>query len=278
MAESVDIEDVVAWRARLFSIAEELSLTPDEFDTYFPYVDNVYKIHGRSSNSKLATLTETMYYQCRIDNRAEKPSRKQRETDNLVTNTDSNPVPIDPAVVAASTEEVFTAVLLDEQGHGLTDVAAAESQIESPERPTKRTRNRKPRETCQCNMKIKVVRSLDENWKPTKYVITRTSEDGHSHDISMSDRIVKNHKVAELMNPDQPIERKRMTAKEKRAYDVDLLLQQIHARYNDLEDSLREKYPNDKKRLDTTMRKWVNELQRTGTQFLAAPLESILYT
>ncbi|KAK9371347.1 hypothetical protein V1509DRAFT_614390 [Lipomyces kononenkoae] len=278
MADSINIEDVVAWRARLFSITEELSLTPYEFDTYFPYVDNVYKIHGRSSNSKLATLTETMYYQCRIDNRTEKVNRQQRMTQSIVASADADSVPIDPAVVAASTEEVFTAVLLDEQSHGLTNDAPAEQQIESPGRPTKRTRNRKPRETCQCNMKIKVVRSLDENWKPTKYVITRTSEDGHSHDISMSDRIVKNHKVLELMNPDQPVERKRMTAKEKRAYDVDLLLQQIHARYNDLEDSLRERYPNDKKRLDTTMRKWVNELQRTGTQFLAAPLESLLYT
>ncbi|KAK9373698.1 uncharacterized protein V1513DRAFT_417380 [Lipomyces chichibuensis] len=278
MAESVNIEDVVAWRARLFSIAEELSLTPEEFDTFFPYVDNVYKIHGRSSNSKLATLTETMYYQCRIDNRAEKASRRQRTTHDLVLNDDPNPVPIDPAVVAASSEEVFTAVLLEEHNHGLSDVASAEQHTESPGRPTKRTRNRKPRETCQCDMKIKVVRSLDENWKPTKYVITRTSEEGHSHDISMSDRIVKNHKVLELMNPDQPVERKRMTAKEKRAYDVDALLQQIQAKYNDLEDSLREKYPNDKKRLDTTMRKWVNELQRTGTQFLAAPLESFLYT
>ncbi|KAJ8099085.1 hypothetical protein POJ06DRAFT_255905 [Lipomyces tetrasporus] len=278
MAESVNIEDVVAWRARLFSIAEELALTPDQFDTFFPYVDNVYKIHGRSSNSKLATLTETMYYQCRIDNRAEKSSRKPKETHSLMPEDDVNSVPIDPAVVAASSDEVFTAALLEEHNHGLADVASADQHTESPGRPMKRTRNRKPRETCQCNMKIKVVRNLDENWKPIKYVITRTSEEGHSHDISMSDRIVKNHKVLELMNPDQPLERKRLTAKEKRAYDVEALLQQIHARYNELEDSLREQYPNDKKRLDTTMRKWVNELQRTGSQFLASPLESFLYT
>lgn len=34
--------DLPAWRRRLFEVIEPITLSPDEFDTYWPYVDNVW--------------------------------------------------------------------------------------------------------------------------------------------------------------------------------------------------------------------------------------------
>ncbi|KAK9467469.1 hypothetical protein V1512DRAFT_261260 [Lipomyces arxii] len=291
MSLSYSLDDVRTWRTRLFSLDEEITMTPAEYEFYFPFVDNIYKIHGRSSNSKLASLSETMYFQCRIDIRATqaKPKRGgsvvQTSDDSLHMSPSDSTMHIDPAVVASS--DAFSAALLndtsanDESQSQLLPprmpTGAGNDDNDDDERPAKRMRNRKPRETCVCNMKIKVVRMLDQNWTPQKYIVTRTSGEGHSHDLALSDRIVKNHKLQELFNPDFPSEKKRLSARDRRALDVELVLQQIQQKYNEFEERMRLQHPNDKKRLDTTMRKWVNELQRMGDQFTALPVESFFF-
>ena len=77
-----------AIRQRLFDINEKIELRPDEFELYWPYVDNVWVRQHRAGKDKSGRLT-TEYYACRlqrptyiprdIDKRPEgKPSRKKQ--------------------------------------------------------------------------------------------------------------------------------------------------------------------------------------------------------
>ncbi|KAK9457795.1 hypothetical protein V1511DRAFT_519770 [Dipodascopsis uninucleata] len=272
MATRYVLKNIQIWRNKLFTLSEDIIMTPEEWDYYFPYVENVYKIHGRSTNSKQSQLSVTMYFQCRIDRHSSSISNSKRSKY-------SHGADLGPQTVSTAEEEVFTAALLDvpSEQHIPPDVdISTGASIRNCS--NKRTRNRKPRETCECRMKIKVIKSLNDNWEPISYTITRTSEEGHSHNIDLSDRIVKNRRVQELYHPDQPSDRRRLTAREKRAFDVEIILHHIQTRYNDLEESLRQQYPNDKRRLDTAMRRWVTELQKSSVQFLESPIESFLYS
>ncbi|KAK9480482.1 hypothetical protein V1514DRAFT_325541 [Lipomyces japonicus] len=306
---SESLDDVRAWRERLFAVSQDIVMTPAEWDFYFPFVDNVYKINGRSTNSKQCQLSETMYFQCRIGSRSAHGKGKVNRMESSEISEPERSISdvLDPAAVEVdnltthvSADEVFAAALLEDNptdqhlASALADDHDLQNELASHHhmtpnirtnvhldlhqaRPLKRTRNRKSRESFDCNMKIKVVKTLNEQWEPVSYLLTRSSEFGHTHDIDTSDKIVRNNRVRELFYPDQPYEGKRLTAKERRAFDVEAVLQQVQARYHDLEEGLRQKYPSDKKRLDTTMRKWVNELQRETAQFLSTPIETLLY-
>ncbi|KAK7207092.1 hypothetical protein BZA70DRAFT_4151 [Myxozyma melibiosi] len=327
MATTPSEEEIRAWRERLFSVEDEILMTAEEYDTFFPYMENVYKIHGRSTNSKDAVRTQTSYYQCRIDVNATQRGRHKKEQNSREKDLDQNKseseqaarkesennaessniqqqqhadenidsasqqpeqqhqrqdslndddvtspqVVVDPAVVASSDEYVaaLLAATTPQKDLSTSDHASSSS---------KRTRHRRPRETLLCPMKIKIVRHLDRDWNPAHYSISRTGEAGHSHDLALSDRIVKNNKVLALFDPDQLVERMRLSARERRARDLDNALTSIRNRYNELESTLSENFPDDKKRLDTTMRKWIGELQRLTDDLVSAPLDAFYYS
>ncbi|KAK9379870.1 uncharacterized protein V2V93DRAFT_372545 [Kockiozyma suomiensis] len=323
MADRRDEDEIRTWRERLFTVNSEIVLTPQEYDTFFPYMENVYKIHGRSTNSKDAVRTQTMYFQCRIDVHATQRGRRRREsvapsTDNTYKeraenqaeadessketdrqlskqNLDGEEDPghqemvVDPAVVGSSDE--YVAVLLAASALP-KDISSGDISSATPLPPPpvsasssstssaiiKRTRNRKPRETHNCPMKIKVVRYLDKDWNADHYSITKSIDTGHTHDLALSDRIVKNNKVLALFDPNRLADRMRLSARERRQRDLDSALASLRSRYNDLENLLTETYPDDKKRLDTTMRKWVTELQRISDDLVNAPLEAFFYS
>ncbi|KAK9355091.1 hypothetical protein V1523DRAFT_424507 [Lipomyces doorenjongii] len=56
--------DVRQWREKLFALANEILMSPKEFDDYFHYVDNVYKFKRRNTSTRLNT--GTFYYECRL--------------------------------------------------------------------------------------------------------------------------------------------------------------------------------------------------------------------
>jgi hypothetical protein len=45
-------EDLQKWRERLFSVEEPLTLTAEEYDTYWPYVNNVWHFKDRNPPRK----------------------------------------------------------------------------------------------------------------------------------------------------------------------------------------------------------------------------------
>lgn len=43
-----------SWRQRLFSLDEPISMTISDYDTYFPYVSNVWKLNQRRKRKREA--------------------------------------------------------------------------------------------------------------------------------------------------------------------------------------------------------------------------------
>ncbi|KAK9452096.1 uncharacterized protein V1518DRAFT_368893 [Limtongia smithiae] len=281
---------VTAWRERLFSLPQdtELIMTPAEYTAYFPFMENVYKIHGRSANSKDAVRTRTMYFQCRIDERMETLEQNTPITDTTEPTTTADiPLTVDPAVIAA---DAYVAALL---------VSSTSSPSPIPAATPPRTR--KPRQTHACPVKIKIICSLDAAWEPTRYSIIRTSAAAHSHDLELSDKIVKNPRLLELsaatsVSPlflvrggtQQPvvptaiasvsaIAVPRVPARARRKLDVDHVLDLARRRYEELEEHLPSQLLDDRKRVDAAMRKWVAELQHTISGFLTIPIEPQQY-
>jgi hypothetical protein len=57
--------DLANWRAKLFALDEAISMSKDEYDTYFLYVSNVWSCHGRPYKRQVDD-TEITYYDCRF--------------------------------------------------------------------------------------------------------------------------------------------------------------------------------------------------------------------
>ncbi|KAK4158198.1 hypothetical protein C8A00DRAFT_28909 [Chaetomidium leptoderma] len=87
VAESGDVvestPDLELWRARLFYLEEPVILTPEEYDTYFPWIDNVYS-HRTTQTYKRKSF-RTLYYDCRMKGRpsgtpkSDDPNKKKRK-------------------------------------------------------------------------------------------------------------------------------------------------------------------------------------------------------
>ncbi|KAJ4151400.1 hypothetical protein LMH87_012102 [Akanthomyces muscarius] len=78
----VDPPDLQAWREKLFSVDEMIVLTQDQFETYFPHVDNVYS--HRSTQKYKRKPFVSHYWDCRMKGRppgtpkTEDPTKKRR--------------------------------------------------------------------------------------------------------------------------------------------------------------------------------------------------------
>ncbi|KAL8811310.1 MAG: hypothetical protein Q9200_001893 [Gallowayella weberi] len=57
--------NIAAIRQRLFDVADKIELRPDEFELYWPYVDNVWVRQHRAGTDKTG-LYKTDYYACRL--------------------------------------------------------------------------------------------------------------------------------------------------------------------------------------------------------------------
>ncbi|KAG8533236.1 uncharacterized protein KY384_002019 [Bacidia gigantensis] len=78
-----DPPDLAAWRQRLFDVDNILTLTEDEFQTYFPHVDNIYS--HRSTQKYKRKPFVSHYWDCRLKGRppgtakSDDPSKKKRK-------------------------------------------------------------------------------------------------------------------------------------------------------------------------------------------------------
>ncbi|KAL8898235.1 MAG: hypothetical protein Q9207_006812 [Kuettlingeria erythrocarpa] len=75
--------DLDNWRQKLFDVEDTITLTEDEFQTYFPHIDNVYS--HRSTQTYKRKPFVSHYWDCRMKGRppgtakSEDPSKKKRK-------------------------------------------------------------------------------------------------------------------------------------------------------------------------------------------------------
>ncbi|KAH7160195.1 hypothetical protein B0J13DRAFT_643698 [Dactylonectria estremocensis] len=79
----IDPPDLEAWREKLFNVDEIIVLTHEQFETYFPHVDNVYS-HRSSQRYKRKPFV-SHYWDCRMKGRppgtpkSDDPNKKKRK-------------------------------------------------------------------------------------------------------------------------------------------------------------------------------------------------------
>ncbi len=79
----VDPPDLAVWRDKLFNVDEMIVLTNDEFETYFPHIDNVYS-HRSTQRYKRKPFV-SHYWDCRMKGRppgtpkSDDPNKKKRK-------------------------------------------------------------------------------------------------------------------------------------------------------------------------------------------------------
>ncbi|KAG8410521.1 hypothetical protein J3458_017278 [Metarhizium acridum] len=79
----VDPPDLRAWREKLFNVDDMIVLTDEQFETYFPHVDNVYS-HRSTQRYKRKPFV-SHYWDCRMKGRppgtpkSDDPSKKKRK-------------------------------------------------------------------------------------------------------------------------------------------------------------------------------------------------------
>lgn len=79
----VDPPDLAAWREKLFNVDDMIILTNDQFETYFPHVDNVYS-HRSTQRYKRKPFV-SHYWDCRMKGRppgtpkSDDPNKKKRK-------------------------------------------------------------------------------------------------------------------------------------------------------------------------------------------------------
>ncbi|KAK7422200.1 hypothetical protein QQX98_001723 [Neonectria punicea] len=79
----VDPPELESWRERLFNVDEMIVLTHDEFETYFPHVDNVYSHRSTQKYKRKPFISH--YWDCRMKGRppgtpkSDDPNKKKRK-------------------------------------------------------------------------------------------------------------------------------------------------------------------------------------------------------
>ncbi|RFU30015.1 hypothetical protein B7463_g6318, partial [Scytalidium lignicola] len=79
----VDPPNLAEWRQRLFNVDDTITLTQEEFETYFPHVDNVYS-HRSTQRYKRKPFV-SHYWDCRLKGRppgtpkSDDPNKKKRK-------------------------------------------------------------------------------------------------------------------------------------------------------------------------------------------------------
>ncbi|KAI0009087.1 hypothetical protein F4779DRAFT_583744 [Xylariaceae sp. FL0662B] len=79
----VDPPDLQAWRDKLFNVDDTILLSNDEFETYFPHIDNVYSHRSTQKYKRKPFISH--YWDCRMKGRppgtpkSDDPSKKKRK-------------------------------------------------------------------------------------------------------------------------------------------------------------------------------------------------------
>ncbi|KAI2783504.1 hypothetical protein F4815DRAFT_442373 [Daldinia loculata] len=79
----VDPPDLQAWREKLFNVDDTIILTNDQFETYFPHIDNVYSHRSTQKYKRKPFISH--YWDCRMKGRppgtpkSDDPSKKKRK-------------------------------------------------------------------------------------------------------------------------------------------------------------------------------------------------------
>ncbi|KAI1268811.1 hypothetical protein F5Y18DRAFT_372570 [Xylariaceae sp. FL1019] len=79
----IDPPNLQAWRDKLFDVDDTITLTNDEFETYFPHIDNVYSHRSTQKYKRKNFISH--YWDCRMKGRppgtpkSEDPSKKKRK-------------------------------------------------------------------------------------------------------------------------------------------------------------------------------------------------------
>lgn len=79
----IDPPDLAAWRERLFNVDETIVLTNDQFETYFPHIDNVYSHRSTQRYKRKPFISH--YWDCRMKGRppgtpkSDDPAKKKRK-------------------------------------------------------------------------------------------------------------------------------------------------------------------------------------------------------
>lgn len=79
----VDPPDLQAWRQKLFDVDDLIILTHEQFETYFPHVDNVYSHRSTQRYKRKPFISH--YWDCRMKGRppgtpkSDDPSKKKRK-------------------------------------------------------------------------------------------------------------------------------------------------------------------------------------------------------
>ncbi|KAI1398764.1 hypothetical protein F4819DRAFT_467450 [Hypoxylon fuscum] len=79
----VDPPDLEAWREKLFNVDDTIILTNDQFETYFPHIDNVYSHRSTQKYKRKPFISH--YWDCRMKGRppgtpkSDDPSKKKRK-------------------------------------------------------------------------------------------------------------------------------------------------------------------------------------------------------
>ncbi|KAI1375553.1 hypothetical protein F4677DRAFT_421641 [Hypoxylon crocopeplum] len=79
----VDPPDLQAWREKLFNVDDTIVLSNDEFETYFPHIDNVYSHRSTQKYKRKPFISH--YWDCRMKGRppgtpkSDDPSKKKRK-------------------------------------------------------------------------------------------------------------------------------------------------------------------------------------------------------
>ncbi|KAI0448334.1 hypothetical protein F5B21DRAFT_510260 [Xylaria acuta] len=79
----IDPPNLVAWREKLFNVDDTITLTNDEFETYFPHIDNVYSHRSTQKYKRKNFISH--YWDCRMKGRppgtpkSDDPAKKKRK-------------------------------------------------------------------------------------------------------------------------------------------------------------------------------------------------------
>ncbi|UNI15187.1 Glutathione transferase [Purpureocillium takamizusanense] len=79
----LDPPDLQAWREKLFNVSDTLVLTDEQFEVYFPHVDNIYSHRSTQRYKRKPFISH--YYDCRMKGRppgtpkSEDPNKKKRK-------------------------------------------------------------------------------------------------------------------------------------------------------------------------------------------------------
>lgn len=79
----IDPPNLEAWREKLFNVDDTITLTNDEFETYFPHIDNVYSHRSTQKYKRKNFISH--YWDCRMKGRppgtpkSDDPAKKKRK-------------------------------------------------------------------------------------------------------------------------------------------------------------------------------------------------------